>query len=232
MRLTNIRVMTALAAVGLLLAPQALADRANTTYEITVTNLTKGQTFTPILTAIHRGDVALFEVGGEASAGLGTLAEGGDTSLLTEELEDLGERSVGAVATEPGLLGPGETRTFRIAAHRNFRHLSMAAMLIPTNDTFFALNNVRLPHFRDASYSAPAYDAGTEENDQNCANIPGPVCGGAGGSAPAPGDEGFIGIGNGMHDLGSDDGQGNAILAPLTYDWRNPVAHVTVERVR
>ena len=75
----------------------------------------------------------------------------------------------------------------------------------------------------------PAYDAGTEANDQNCANIPGPRCGGTGYVAEAgEGDEGFIHIGNGFHELGSEDADGSEILGPQTYDWRNNVARITV----
>jgi hypothetical protein len=84
-----------------------------------------------------------------------------------------------------------------------------------------------------ATYEVPAFDAGSEANDQNCANIPGPRCGGAG-SSPGTnaGDEGFVHISNGFHELGSMDDIGNEILGPLTYDWRNPVATITVRRIR
>jgi hypothetical protein len=37
-------------------------------YEVTITNLTRGQQFTPILVATHREGVALFDVGTPASA--------------------------------------------------------------------------------------------------------------------------------------------------------------------
>jgi hypothetical protein len=106
-------------------------------------------------------------------------------------------------------------------------------MLIPTNDTFFALNQQRLPLRGSATYLVPAYDAGSEANDQNCANIPGPRCGGAG-SSPGnnEGDEGFVHIGNGFHELGSVGENGAEVLGPLMYDWRNPVARITVRRVR
>jgi hypothetical protein len=46
-------------------------------------------------------------------------------------------------------------------------------MLNPTNDSFVALNNVRLPRF-GRTYTAIAYDAGSEINDELCVNIPSP----------------------------------------------------------
>ncbi len=77
-----------------------------------------------------------------------------------------------------------------------------------------------------------AYDAGTEANDQSCANIPGPRCGGEGyNGEPGEGDEGFIHIGNGFHDLGDTDSNGAEVLGPFTYDWRNSVARIIVRRM-
>jgi hypothetical protein len=106
-------------------------------------------------------------------------------------------------------------------------------MLIPTNDTFFALDSFVLPIVGAKTRSVPAYDAGTEANDQRCATIPGPRCGGEGHSpVPDDGDEGHVHIGNGFHELGTDDGQGGEVLTPFAYDWRNPVARITVRRLR
>jgi hypothetical protein len=199
-------------------------------YSISVTNLTKGQSFTPILAATHPRRVSLFEVGTPASAELEILAESGMTTPLAEVLSDAG---AGAVMTAPGLLLPGETRTLMIRAGRRDRELSVAAMLIPTNDTFFALNGVSLPRSRSAEvFLSPGYDAGTEFNDQNCDNIPGPRCEGQAGSEPADDDEGFVGISNGFHDLGPGSDLEGEVLGPFVYDWRNPVARVVVRRVR
>ena len=203
------------------------------TYEVTITNITRGQTFTPQLVVTHSRSIGLFELGQPASEALEILAEGGDTQPLTDVLAGLGNR-VGSVETIAGLLEPGESISTVIKANP-YRHpvISMAAMLIPTNDTFVAMDSVRLPYRGTKTRLLKAYDAGTELNDQNCANMPGPRCGGEGFSpGPNDGDEGYVYIGNGFHNLGSDDGQGNEILAPLVYDWRNPVAKITVQRVR
>ncbi|MEO0443546.1 MAG: spondin domain-containing protein [Pseudomonadota bacterium] len=204
------------------------------TYEVTITNLTRGQTFTPQLVVTHNRSVALFELGQPATNELEILAEGGDTQPLSDLLSSLGKRTIGDVQTIAGLLEPGESISTRIKANP-YRHsvISMAAMLIPTNDTFVALDSLHLPLRGTRTRLLKAYDAGTELNDQNCANMPGPRCGGEGVSqGPNEGDEGYVYIGNGFHSLGSEDGLGNEILAPLVYDWRNPVAKITVQRVR
>ena len=223
-------VMTALAAVSLLAGSLASADDGyNRKYEVTITNLTPGQSFTPQLVATHSKKVALFELGQPAGKALEVLAEGGDTAPLTEVL--LGSPyDVVDVQTVPGLLGPGQSATVIVEATRFERFLSMAAMLIPTNDTFVAIDTVPLPRHR-RSATALAYDAGTEANDQNCLNIPGPRCGGEGYSPGSnEGDEGFVHVSNGFHGLPATEA--GEVLGPQVYDWRNPVARVEVRRIR
>ncbi|MFT6103498.1 MAG: hypothetical protein ACJATV_001594 [Granulosicoccus sp.] len=206
--------------------------KGNANYEVMITNITRGQTFTPQLLVTHGSKVELFEVGQPASPELEILSESGNTQPLTDFLNSQG-RGVGEVKTIAGLLGPGESVVTTIKASRyHQRFISMAAMLIPTNDTFVSLNRVRLPRRGEKVVFLKAYDAGTEVNDQNCVNIPGPRCGGAGFSVDSNDtDEGYVYIGNGFHDLGVDDGVGNEVLGPLVYDWRNPVAQITIRRI-
>lgn len=191
-------------------------------YEVTVTNVTKGQSFTPFLVATHKRTVQLFELGDPASSELAALAEGGDTSALAALLE--GSAEVADVSTSEGLLAPGQSVTITISSRGRAREISLAAMLIPTNDAFVALNGVALPRANRSTvlYMASAYDAGSESNDESCSNIPGPVCGGEGTS---DGDaEGFVHIHSGIH--------GIADVPSAAYDWRNPVARVSIRRAR
>ncbi len=190
-------------------------------FRVTITNLTQDQSFTPILVASHKKGVKLFRLGSPATGELETLAEEGNTGPLTGLL--LATPGVGDVMTGGGLLAPGATKTVSVEAGGVFRYLSVAAMLIPTNDAFFALNGVKGPR-QVAVFNAPAYDAGTEDNDELCASIPGPPfleCGGPGGGGTPPGGEGFVHIHNGMHGHGDFD--------EATRDWRNPVARIVVE---
>ncbi len=202
----------------------------NRTYEVTITNLTRGQAFTPQLVATHRGNIRLFELGSPASLAIEKLAEGGDTAPLTEDLLAQPNK-VSDVTTIPGLLLPGQSISVEVTASYYHRYISMAAMLIPTNDTFVALNRVRLPYRGSRSVLALAYDSGTEYNDQNCANIPGPRCEGEGFSpGPNEGDEGYVYVSNGFHNLPATDAEGE-VLGPAVYDWRNPVARIVVKRI-
>ena len=188
-------------------------------YEITITNITKGQTFTPVLAATHRGSIRLFELGDPAIEELADLAESGATGPYEAYLLGMPDKVDDVVATG-GLLGPGESVTIMIESDRGFRRFSLAAMLIPTNDTFFAINNGRLPHHSRVFY-AITYDSGSEVNDETCASIPGPFCGGEG--AAAADGEGFVHVANGI--AGIDD------LGPETFDWRGPVARVAIRRM-
>ncbi len=202
-------------------------DSRGREYAVTVTNLTNDQQFTPLLVASHREGVALFTLGDAASPELATLAEEGNTAPLTTLL--LSNPDVKEVTTAGPLLDPGASRTVTIPVRGNFNHISVAAMLIPTNDAFFAVNGVEAPHGKGTlTVYSPAYDSGSEINDETCANIPGPhfdECGGPGtGGAPSGGEEGYVHIHRGIHGIG-DINAGER-------DWRNPVAKITIERVR
>ncbi len=197
----------------------SIARSGEPMYEVTITNITRGAFFTPILVASHRSGVNLFTLGQPASDELAILAEGGDVGPLAQVLR--ANPRVIDVADSGGLLKPGESVTVRVAA-RSADRISLAAMILPTNDGFIALNGMEAPRFGSLNDRVPGYDAGSEPNDELCASIPGPQCGGTGVS-PTAGGEGFVHIHAGIH--------GIADLKPELYDWRNPMASVTITRV-
>lgn len=205
----------------LLVAVAEASDKSM--YEVEITNVTQGQSFTPMIVVTDRDPVPIFALGDAASDELATLAEGGATGPLEELFEEEGAT---VHVDDGGLLGPGETRVLLVDAGRRARYLSLAGMLLPTNDTFVALNSIRLPKRGQATHAAVAYDAGTEENDQDCESIPGPLCGGEPDSLPAETDEGYVYVSNGFHDLGDE------VLGPVVYDWKNPVAVIKIQRSR
>jgi hypothetical protein len=194
-------------------------------YEVTVTNVTRDQSFTPLLVVAHHPRVSLFEVGRPASPELEALAETGNTVPFEELLATV--PGVRGVNTSEGLLAPGATTKIYVKGHRGDR-VSLAGMLIPTNDGFVAIDGAGPFSRGTRSLYAPAYDSGTEINDELCASIPGPAydeCGGDGtGGAPEGGEEGFVRIHEGMHGVGDFD--------EARRDWRNPVAKVQIRRVR
>ena len=81
-------------------------------YEVTVTNITKGEIFTPIMVASHPGGVKIFELGAPASEELEKLAEGGNSGPLAGVLKDAGALDV---ATAGDVLPPGGSVTLAVA---------------------------------------------------------------------------------------------------------------------
>ena len=195
------------------------------TFAVTITNITAGQIFTPVLVASHTNKVSFFELGAEPSNELADLAEGGATDGLQMKLDGLPKyvmdtNTSGITPNGDPLIDPGESVTIYITGSRKFNRLSLAGMLLPTNDTFVAIDSMPLTRY-SSSRTALAYDAGSEMNDELCMNIPGPQCGGAPFSEGLA--EGYVHISRGI------SGEGD--LKASDYDWRNPVARVTVRRV-
>lgn len=208
---------------GLLLGLSSVTVQAgdDKMYEVTITNLTRGQTFTPILVVSHSKGKPVFQLGSPASSELVALAESGNTQPLQDALFASG-MAHDAVSTG-ALLGPGESVSVMIKSNKDSQYISMASMLLPTNDGFIALNGVHLPKGnRMKSKVSPAYDAGSEVNDELCANIPGPHCGGA--ALSEEDGEGYVHIHGGIHGIGD--------LTASDRDWRNPTAKVTIKRMK
>ena len=194
-------------------------------YEVRLTNLTAGQTFAPQLFMTHAQDFYLYRLAKPASEGLASLAEGGATAGLVTEAGEFVVAS--AVADAP--LGPGQSMSITISGKPGLDMISMAAMMQPTNDSFVALHRLRLPARGIVMRTLRAYDAGTEDNDESCAHIPGAFCGGEGPSVED--GEGFVHISDGVHGIGGLDTDGFTLLDGRDHDWRNPVARITVKRV-
>ena len=212
----------ALVAALVFTASQALAS-GQQNYHVTITNLTHSITFTPVLVASHRRPVSVFEAGTPASDDLRALAESGAVAPMTATLQ--GNSDVVDVQNSGDLLKPGKSVTVIVSAAHGAKFISVGSMMLPTNDGFIGLNSGAAPKRGSTTYFSPGYDAGSEINDELCANIPGPTCGGAGLSAgDDPVSEGYVHVHRGIHGIGN--------LAADAYDWRNPVARITVTPVR
>ena len=88
------------------------------TYEVTITNLTKGQIFTPVLAATHKSDIAFFELGAPAIEQLELLAEDGATDPLNDLLMSVPELVQDTSGTGP--IMPGATASFMIEGSNRF----------------------------------------------------------------------------------------------------------------
>ncbi len=207
-------------------------------FNVRIINLTNGITFTPFLVAAHTDSDSLFIIGQPASANLQAMAEGGDISGLVSDMQAVGA----TVGENPagGLLGPAASTNVDLNTDgtSNVR-LSIVAMLLPTNDAFAGLNAITIPTTPGTyTYNLPAYDSGTEANDELITG------GGAPGVAGIPADPGGMsgtgGSGAAMADanpnvhihrntLGdTDNAAGASDLDSRVHRWLNPVVRVVV----
>lgn len=218
----------AVAALALTLpaAPVAQAQTPSHSFRIavTITNITYDQIISPPVVLTHRAGFSLFELGQPASEALRYLAEDGMTGPFTDLLA--GESMVYDFGVAEGGIMPGSSMTVELDAGYYYNRVSLAGMLVSTNDAFVALDGQYYQAFgwgsNLRSFDAAAYDAGTEVNTESCEHIPGPPCGNPGMRMPT-GAEGFVTVHRGIH--------GIADLDASDKDWNNPVAVITIERV-
>lgn len=226
--------------IGLLAAGSlgSMSAMASDRYmSVEVTNLTNAIYFTPLLVSAHNADTHMFQVGTAASISLQAMAEGGDISGLDKDLAAMGANNV--VDPAGDVLAPGATATAKLKVDRHNRFLSLAAMLLPTNDGFVGLDAISIPRKRGTyTYYLNGYDAGTEANDEIING------GGAPGTPGIPADPGGNGGTGGSGVTGSDhnttvhvhrgivgdtDATGGASdLNSAVHQWINPVAKVQI----
>ena len=221
----------ALAAPALVAAPVGASDDGDgdpATYRVTIENLTEGQPITPVVAAASDGDFRLFKRGQAASPGLQQLAENGGVPALAAEAAMSPEvDAVEVIGSAP--LHPGDTVEQIVTLPDESERLSLAAMLVCTNDGFAGISRLRLPEKpgRSKSVYAKAFDAGTEVNTEQFDDLVPPCSGGTNGtgmSNPALAENGVVGRHRGI--------QGIADLVPEVHGWDGPVMKVTIERVR
>jgi hypothetical protein len=234
--------VAAAAGLSLALAAPALAGPPRT-YEVTVQLVAGGQPLTPPLIATHEGDTDVFSVGQSASLGVQEIAENGNLAPLIASLEaDPAVSDVIAAGAPRPLVPPGSPMsdifsdevTVTIEAGPGARFLSYVSMLICTNDGFTGIDRLRLPNRVGDSVSAAtaSYDAGTELNTEDFADMV-PPCQplmgvssgepGTGMSDPALAEGGVIHHHSGI--------EGGADLLPADHGWTDPVTLVTITRL-
>ena len=206
----------AIVVIPMIAHTQTDSDRQQ--YSVTITNVTKGQRISAPLVWSHNAMVTFFEVGMPASQALQSSAEAGNPGLLatvfvrSSDVDDV-------VRSIEGLLTPGDSVTLTVEAGGAFNLISFVSMLNPTNDAFVAVQGMKIPKAGKSRVAyVPAYDAGSEINDELCASIPGGFCDGEGRSRED--GEGFVHVHAGIRGVGD--------LDPEQYDWRNPVARVEI----
>lgn len=231
-------IVAMLAVVSITGIPESNAAQAKM-YEVTITNLTPGQPITPPLLVTHSDDGVIFSVGEMASYELQQLAENGNLDplvMMLEEKDGILDIVHGNAPLVPAN-NPGDTdfeysETFVVSAEGTARYLSFASMLVCTNDGFAGIDSVRLPVNQKTVY-AMAYDARTEMNTEDFADLVPPCQGligvssddeGTGSSNPAIAEEGVVIPHPGI--VGDED------LLQSVHAWGNPVVKIDIVRMK
>ena len=222
-----VAVTMAVAAVALVaVAASPAAGQQTVTYNVTIENLTSGQPFTPPVVAAHTSGMDVFNVGQAASAEVQAIAENGNNDPLAALLGGSAAVLDSASGTAP--VKPGESATITVEAPSGSL-LSVVFMLICTNDGFSGVDSMTLAASGSESVDANAYDAGTETNTEDFADIV-PPCqdligvssadAGTGETDPALAEGGVITAHQGI--------QGGTDLTVSDHGWTDPVARITV----
>lgn len=208
-------------------------------YSISIQNITHDTYFAPLLVSSHPSGMSLFTLGESASSNLQKMAEGGNIMGLSADVSAASGVSVENPAG--GLLAPGSTTTASLGDPGEANtHLSIAAMLVPTNDGFVGLNALTLPMAPGTyTYLLNGYDAGTEANNEIRGSgmpgeaglpVPGPLdalVGTGGTGIPNVTAEGFVHIHRGTIGDTNNTG-GNSDLNAANQRWLNPVARIVI----
>ena len=192
-------------------------------YQVTLTNLTQAQPLSPIAGVLHQQG-QFWRIGEPASGALEALAEGGDNSALLAKTEVIahygGEASI----------SPGHTDEFTLSVEDVAdSKLTLATMLVNTNDAFTGVNAVDLTPLaagQSISLYGHGYDAGTEGNSELAQFIPGPAGMGEGFNAIRD-DTNFVALHPGV--VSADDGLAQSALG-AQHRFDNPVIKVVITR--
>ena len=200
-------------------------------FEVTLTNLTEGvpgkggQIFSPPILITHGPGFSIGASGEPASAALTALAETGDHVPLAElaNKSRAAESIAGFLPPPDGVVLPGESVTAIVLATSEAHYLSLATMLVQTNDGIVLANALPLVDGKGNPQTITmdliAYDAGTEDNNELATHVPGPPFNGM---ERAPTEGGVIAPHTGI---------GGTVDVGVEFGWTEPVARVTVSVV-
>ena len=200
-------------------------------FSVSVTNLTNAQPLSPVAVIAHQPGYSMFSIGSAGTVGLETMAEGGDNSALIAEAD--ADSSVTSTASGAAPIGPAGSETITVSVPANLRtalRMSVATMLVNTNDAFTALNAWPVGEMSVGdvmTVNAIAYDAGTEADSESAATIPGPAGGGEGFNAVRDDGADQVTMHSGV--ISGDDGLATSDLTEQ-HRFDNPVARIRIER--
>ncbi len=198
-------------------------------FRVTIENLGP-QPLSRLFWSAGNSNFDIFQLGGTSSAGIKAIAEGGNTAPMLAIAGAAGS-DVGAFGALSTGVAPGASQTGTFFVGQAHEYFSFATMIARTNDGFIgesfsssslSLFNQGTPQgFSMLITGLRAWDAGTELNTQNAADVPG--FGGSGN--PADSDTAIR-----IHDT-IIQGVGDSFALMPDWERSTPLARVTVEAV-
>lgn len=129
--------------------------------------------FSPLIGTVHKNNHSIYKTGDLASPGIKLMAETGNTSTLSSEI-DL-QIAQGAVYDKFFAEGPaGNQENIQlpeIKAYNDFHYLSLVSMIAPSPDWFIASRNINLKN-EDGTWKNQVvvdmhgYDSGTDSGEK------------------------------------------------------------------
>lgn len=201
---------------------------SSASFRVTLTNITQSQPLSPMAVVLHGDAYSAWDLGVSASQALEVMAESGSPADLIQTADT--DPDVLDTATGAGVVLPGATDSVELTVFNTKGiKLTLATMLVNTNDAFGGLNGQPLSELavgQSAIFMAPAYDAGTEANSESADTVPGPAAGGEGFNAVRD-DMDFVRIHPGV--ISGQDGLAGSALSGV-HRWDNPVFKLVVTR--
>lgn len=196
------------------------------TYKVSLKNLTLAQPLAPAGIIVQNSSTSFkaFEIGETASVGLETLAEGGNPQILLDEADNVDVLYTNILN---GPTTPGSSNELTFTVDNEDLRLSIASMLIKTNDAFVGIKDIDLNFTGTKTFSLNVYDSGTELNDELATTLPG--LGGEGFNSLRSDSNDFVTAHTGV--VTADDGLSTSGLS-FTHRWNNPAAVLTIERTQ
>jgi len=195
-------------------------------YQVTMVNLTHSQPLSPLAVLLH-GDDTMWSIGTPVSNALEILAEGGDNS------DFLASDGVISASSADSVLMPGNSVTMTMTTTDEMAtHLTLASMLVNTNDAFVGLTGLELSTLAlntSKSWNLSVYDAGSEFNSELPGTIPGPADGGTGYDVIRDDVNDQLTRHQGI--VGHDDGLTASVLSQA-HKFDNPAIRLTVQRTQ
>lgn len=199
---------------------------------VEITNISSGLFFTPILVSAHGPTNPIFMTGRRAVdfPGLKELAESGAIDIRQSDITNNGATVVANPAS--GFLNPGQSTTATLQTSATQTRLSLAAMILPSNDGFMGINSWVIPTTPGVYRTrVVAYDAGTETNTETRASMPAPAFLnlGTGGTGVIPLAVTNVPIHIHRGNVGDTNQTGGiSDINSSTQRWLNPVAEVVL----